>query len=59
MMGDVVTGKYQVGFSIWIWNSRRDVVGDFNVVFTSDYMSSSLVIGTPKIDTSFFIRYHP
>jgi hypothetical protein len=55
-MGNVVTGKYHVGLSIWIWNSRRQVVGDFNVVFTSDYMSSSLVIGPSKIDTSFLIR---
>ena len=55
-MGDVVTGKYQIGLSSFAWFEDRDRVVDLNVVWIWDHFSSYLIPKDPKIDPGLFIR---
>ena len=55
-MGDVVTGKYQIGLSSFAWFEDRDRVVDLNVIWIWDHFSSYLIPKDPKIDPGLFIR---
>lgn len=56
LMGDVVTGRYPIGLSTWRWTIERHIVGDFNVILSSDYKTSYLVLQRPQMDPEFFTR---
>ena len=56
IMGDVVTGKYQIGLCLWAVTPERHTVLDLNVNFIWESMSTLLALQRPKYDWAFFVR---